>query len=207
MIGVVVAVTAAVRVWTRLGPPRLLLVTGPLTAAVLVLLSGLSPASAGLTPAGIGYALGGALVVLLGYAAALLIPAARRALAVPHFARPWFTAAIAVPLSTVLFEEVAFRGVLWGLIERGHGSGWATGVTAVLFGLWHVSPDTGMRAQVGTVAFTTIAGVVLAGLRDVSGGLMAPVAVHWAANGLGVLASTLVRARSCDGPEETVTGG
>ena len=201
------AFLVVVRVWTRRGPPRVLLITGPLTAVLLVLLSGLSPAAAGLTLSGFGYAVSGAIVVLLGYGCALLIPAARRALAAPGFERPWFTALIAVPLSTVVFEEAAFRGVLWELIARDHGTAWAVGVTAVLFGLWHISPDTGIGAQVGTVAFTTLAGVVLALLRDVSGGLAAPIAVHWAANGLGVLASTLVRARSCDGPEEPMTAG
>jgi membrane protease YdiL (CAAX protease family) len=48
----------------------------------------------------------------------------------------------------------------------------------------------------GTVAFTTVAGVVFSGLRHASGSLVAPAGVHWATNGLGVLAAARVWAIS-----------
>jgi membrane protease YdiL (CAAX protease family) len=43
-----------------------------------------------------------------------------------------------------------------------------------------------------TVGFTTIAGVVFAELRRRSGSLVAPIGLHWATNGLGVLAAARV---------------
>jgi membrane protease YdiL (CAAX protease family) len=105
--------------------------------------------------------------------------------------------------------------VLWGLVAHDHGAVWATGVSSVLFGLWHVLPaldlartNTALHAAtgddrrrvlltvVGTVAFTTAAGLVFAELRYVSGSLLAPTGLHWATNGLGVLAAARVWAVS-----------
>ncbi|MBW6434221.1 CPBP family intramembrane metalloprotease [Actinoplanes hulinensis] len=181
------AFMAAVRVWNRRGPARAQPFTGPLAAATLVLLSGLTPAEAGLTlAAGRGYAVSAALLVAAGYGVALSIPAARRALAEPYFPHPVRSALLGVPLSTVIFEEVAFRGVLFTLVAQAHGPAWAVAVTSVLFGLWHL-PDT------REVAFTTLAGVVLSFLRLLSGGLLAPIVLHWTANGLGILTSAWVR--------------
>ncbi|GAA0449114.1 hypothetical protein Aca07nite_80370 [Actinoplanes capillaceus] len=181
------AFMAAVRVWNRRGPARAQPFTGPLAAAALVGLSGLTPAEAGLTlAAGWGYAVSAALLVAAGYGVALAIPAARRALAEPYFPHPVRSALVGVPLSTVIFEEVAFRGVLFTLVEQAHGLTWAVAVTSVLFGLWHL-PDT------REVAFTTLAGVVLSFLRHLSGGLLAPIVLHWTANGLGILTSAWVR--------------
>jgi membrane protease YdiL (CAAX protease family) len=41
---------------------------------------------------------------------------------------------------------------------------------------------------VGTVLLTTVAGAVFCWLRVRSGSLLAPVLLHWALNGLGLLA-------------------
>ena len=194
MIALSIGFLVLVRVWNWRGPAWAQPITGPLAAALLVLLSGLAPGPAGLTLSGAGYALSGVTVIAVGYGCAFLLPPARRALADASYPKPMRTALIGVPLATVTFEEVAFRGVLWGLIAQDHGPGWATGVTAVLFGIWHVSPESGVRENLATVAFTTLAGIVLGELRHVTGGLVAPFAVHWAADGLGVLASTRVPA-------------
>ncbi|WP_145830900.1 CPBP family intramembrane glutamic endopeptidase [Actinoplanes teichomyceticus] len=183
----VVLMIAAVRVWTRAGPARVQPITGPLAAALLVAVSGLTRGECGLTTAGLRYGLAGAAVIALGYAVAVRVPATRR-LFRTAYPRPWRTALFAVPLATVVFEEVAFRGVLWGLIDRERGPAWATGVTAVLFGLWHLGPG---RPWTDAVV-TGVAGVVLGVLRDAGGGLPAPALVHWAADGLGVLAAARV---------------
>ena len=45
------------------------------------------------------------------------------------------------------------------------------------------------RQVVGTVVFTTLAGIVFAVLRQQSGSLVAPFLLHWATNGLGILAA------------------
>ena len=59
-----------------------------------------------------------------------------------------------------------------------------------------VTRSSGLPTVLGTVAFTTVAGVVFSGLRDLSGSLLAPAGLHWATNALGVLASARVWAVS-----------
>lgn len=121
------------------------------------------------------------------------------------------TALVLIPVGTVLLEEVAFRGVLWGLLRRVRGTGTATAVSSLLFGLWHVLPSLGLAtdneaiggaigrgrsAQVltvlGTVLFTGLSGVVFCELRRRSGSILASAGLHWATNALSVLASAAV---------------
>lgn len=183
----VVGLMAVMRVWNHRGPARWQPVTGPLGAIALLGLGAAAGVDVGLGggTAGIRYAAAAVVAVGVAYLGALVVPVARRALRSAPIARPaWRTALVDVPLATVAFEEAAFRGVLWGLIDRGHGALWATGVTALLFGLWHAG-----RGQWGAVLFTAAAGVVFGLLRDAGGNLLAPVALHWAANGFGVLAA------------------
>src|SRR6478672_4283768 len=52
-------------------------------------------------------------------------------------------ALVVIPLGTVIPEEFAFRGVLWGLLHRRSGRWTATLVSSALFGLWHVAPALG----------------------------------------------------------------
>jgi len=211
-IGAAVAVTllamAAVNAGMRVGPRWAGPVAGPVAAAGLLLAgraSGLTWGELGLGgDGGFRYAGVAAGLVAVAYAIGVLIPATRRAFHDTRYrltARAALYAAfVAVPLATVIFEEVAFRGVLWGLIAHERGAAWATGVTSVLFGLWHVLPGrdlaaagvgrrSAVRTMLGAVVFTTLAGLVLGALRQVSGGLLAPIGLHWAANGLGVLAA------------------
>ncbi len=197
----VLAVMAAFAVWARRGPAWVQPVTGPVFTVALLLVSGLTWAQAGFGDGSVRWAVVGAGLVATGYAVALSVPRLRRAVAGSAHrlgARAAaYTALVAVPLATVLFEEVAFRGVLWGLLERDHGAGWAGAVTSILFGLWHARPRRDRPLVVlGTVLFTAAAGVVFALLRQHGGNLLAPVAVHWAANGFGVLASAWVWRRS-----------
>ncbi|WP_151476518.1 CPBP family intramembrane glutamic endopeptidase [Streptomyces albicerus] len=111
---------------------------------------------------------------------------------------------VRVPFGTVLMEETAFRGVLWAMIRRRRGSTWATTVSSLLFGLWHVLPSRGLNRSntaAGTVFGTgsadvtltvaaavvamIAAGAILCELRRRSGSLLAPAALHWAVNGFG----------------------
>ncbi|WP_436529123.1 CPBP family intramembrane glutamic endopeptidase [Actinoplanes sp. HUAS TT8] len=193
----VLAIIVAVRIWARFGPGRAQLITGPLAAALLVAVSGLTAGQAGLRLSGIGYGVGGAAVIAIAYAVAVRLPVARRFFRTTY-ARPWFTAFVSVPLATVVFEEVAFRGVLWGLVDRDHGPVWATGVTGVLFGLWHLAPG---RPWTDALV-TAVAGVVLGSLRAVGGGVVGPALVHWAADGFGVLAAAHVRGREPGGVDQ-----
>jgi len=214
----VLVVLLVSNVWVHVGPRRAHVVTQPVTALLLLVLgraAGLSWADLGLAlPAarvGVLVGLAGAVLVAAGYGLALAVPAARVAfldtryhLDVRSTVR---TALVVIPLSTVILEETAFRGVLWGLIQADAGPVAATIVSSALFGLWHVLPALdvvststavasggGSWRQKVTVVVTTVlgtalAGVLLAELRRRTGSLLAPVAVHWAANGIGVVAS------------------
>src|SRR5690242_15866173 len=79
------------------------------------------------------------------YAVALLIPATRRGFLDSRYhvgiGDAFVTAFGRIPLGTILFEEVAFRGVLWALISRLRTPLTALAVTSGLFGLWHVLPS------------------------------------------------------------------
>ncbi|WP_328875977.1 CPBP family intramembrane metalloprotease [Streptomyces sp. NBC_00287] len=115
---------------------------------------------------------------------------------------------VTVPFGTVLLEEVAFRGVLYGLLLRARGVVWATAVSSTLFGLWHVLPSLHLTAAkpaltpvfgdaplgvVAAVLFTAAAGVLFCELRRRSGSLLAPMGLHWAVNALGYVAGFLLR--------------
>ena len=110
----------------------------------------------------------------------------------------------------MLPEELAFRGLLLALPGRRHGLRDATLVSSALFGLWHVLASLGGGAAnatiagavgadatgttlrvVGTVLFTSLAGVVLCWLRLRSGSLLASALAHWTVNGLGVIVALL----------------
>jgi uncharacterized protein len=156
----------------------------------------------------------GALVaaVLLGYLVAVALPATRQAFADTRATSLSGAALLGhllvrVPLGTALLEEVAFRGVVYAMVERRRGVRAAVVGSSLLFGLWHVLPSLGLRranaavadvlgsgpagAVVAAVAATTLAGVVFCELRRRSGGLVAPFALHWALNALGLLVAWL----------------
>lgn len=226
-LAVVVVVLVVMNVWVHVGPRSAHPVTGPVAAALLLVVAravGLSWEELGLgrealTRGGWCGAVAAGLVGA-GYVVAVAIPSTRRLFRDTRYRvgprSALYLAFLAVPLGTVVFEEVAFRGVLWGLLDVEHGSVWATAVSSLLFGLWHVLPaldlartSTALKegtasdrrvvlAVLGTVAFTTAAGVLFALMRWHTGSLLAPALLHWATNGLGVLASARVWALSRD---------
>ena len=218
---VVIAILAAVNV-IDIRVPHATLVAGPVCAAGLLAigrLAGLDWAEMGVGPGtwrpGLKWAgveIGAAAVVL---AAGAALPLTRNAFRDSRYhlglGSTLLTSFVLIPVGTVLLEEVAFRGVLWGLLRRAYGTVTATVVSSLLFGLWHVLPSlglasdnraitaavgTGRSAQVVTVlatmAFTAGAGVVFCELRRRSGSVLAPAGLHWAVNGLSVLASAAV---------------
>ena len=110
---------------------------------------------------------------------------------------------IAIPLGTVVLEEIAFRGALPAVLSKRWTRVRAVVVSSLLFGLWHVLPSWGIgdvnpvvddligAGWVGrtiTVALA-VAGTFLVGLwwcfvRYRSGSLLAPVLAHVATNSL-----------------------
>ena len=124
-----------------------------------------------------------------------------------------------IPFGTVLIEEFAFRGVMLALVTNlTHSTVWAVAVTSVLFGLWHVSPALEMHdahqqatgaswtTVLSTVLFTGLSGVGFALLRLFTGSLFPPSALHWAANGSGVVVGWFVHGRNGSGASEEETG-
>lgn len=121
---------------------------------------------------------------------------------------------IRVPFGTVLLEEVAFRGVLPALLGA-HGQRWRWRPmlgASVLFGLFHLFPAMrlaqcdGLAVHslfcpagpvLGPAAIMVVAmglGVALCAVRHIGGGLLAPFAVHTAANSAGYLLAWLTPA-------------
>jgi membrane protease YdiL (CAAX protease family) len=202
--------------------PHASLVVGPACAAALVgvaRLAGFSWADIGLGAGtwrrGIIWASGAFGAVALVLAAGAALPLTREAFRDTRYRLGWgdalLTSLVLIPVGTVLFEEVAFRGVLWGMLRRRHGTACATCVSSALFGLWHVLPSLGLNAAneaiggavglgrpaqvitvVATVLFTAASGVVFCELRRRSGSVLASAGLHWAVNGLSVLASAAV---------------
>jgi CAAX protease family protein len=213
LLGAVVVILAAVNVADKFGPRHTGLVVGPLVALVLVLLArraGLSWHDLGMSRRtlvpGLKYAVGAVLAVAVVYAVGVALPLTRTFFHdVRYHLHPsaaLMTAFIVVPLGTVLLEEVAFRGVLLGLVHRHRGATWASITSSVLFGLWHILPSlrlghanraigatlgSGVLTVAAAVAFTALAGLLLCELRRRSGSLLAAAALHWATNGLGLL--------------------
>ncbi|MGW7108221.1 CPBP family intramembrane glutamic endopeptidase [Streptomyces xanthophaeus] len=223
-VGVTVAVLAAANLalnrWT--GP------WGPVTAVVVsgLLLGVLRWAGGTLADAGLarGTLARGArwALVLIGlvgfvYLAGALLPATRglfedRRYEAMDGGEVMLRVFVLVPVGTVLVEEIAFRGVLYGLVRRAGGAVRATAVSSLLFGLWHVLPslhlaaakpavnsvvgDSGLGAVLavlGAVLFTAAAGVLFCELRRRSGSLLAPMGLHWAVNAFGYLVGYLLR--------------
>ena len=114
-----------------------------------------------------------------------------------------YRALLRIPVGTVLWEEVAFRGVLHAALARALPPRAARAAGAALFGLWHVQPTLaairvnrprwtaagrGSALLIGCTG-AAAAGVLFDWLRSRSGSLLAPALLHLAANSGGLLAS------------------
>jgi membrane protease YdiL (CAAX protease family) len=187
-----------------------------LATAVLLAVAracGLSWAELGLArrrvPSGLAWGAAAAALVALGYAVALAVPALRPLLADDRSAGLGLgelagRVLVRIPLGTVVWEEVAFRGVLLAALVRLMPVRWAAVTGAVVFGLWHVRPTlSGLDAnelaegpaRVGAVALvcagTAVAALLFTWLRLRSGSLLAPALLHLATNSLGTVAAVI----------------
>ena len=155
-------------------------------------------------------------MVAAAYIVLLVVPAGRSMLtddrAPDTLGAALMEAFLVIPIRTVVLEELAFRGVLWAYLRREWSTRVATIGSSIAFGFWHVFPAIGFAdasdaagdavgdstgatiiVVVGTVLVTGLAGVLLCELRRRSGSLLAPMGLHWAANGPGTIASYLAR--------------
>ncbi|TGD88212.1 CPBP family intramembrane metalloprotease [Mycolicibacterium sp. CH28] len=160
------------------------------------------------------YAAGAVLLVLTVIAVGALLPWTRPLFLNNHYATlsgALVASMVIIPLQTVIPEELAFRGVLHGALDRAWGFRGVAAAGSLLFGLWHISTSLGLTSSnvgftrifgggvVGMIAgvamavvATGAAGFVFTWLRRRSGSLIAPIALHWSLNGLGALAAALV---------------
>ena len=130
----VLAILVLVNVWVHLGLRQAHLVTGPLAALVLLLVAraaGLSWAELGLARddllPGLLYGAAAAGAIAVVYAVGGARPGHPAGL--PRHPLPGADAGRRAdepggdPAGTVVFEEVAFRSVLWGMLEHERGAG------------------------------------------------------------------------------------
>jgi membrane protease YdiL (CAAX protease family) len=220
-IGVVIVVLTLTNLVAHFTTPWASIATVPAAAAGLVLLvrsRGLGWAELGLGrehwKAGVGYALAAFGLVGAVIAIGALLPWTRPMFMNNHYATlsgALLASTIIIPLQTVIPEELAFRGVLHGALNRAWGFRGVAAAGSVLFGMWHIATSMGLTSS--NVGFTKLfgggvigmlagvlmavvapgaAGVVFTWLRGRSGSLIAPIALHWSLNGMGALAAALV---------------
>jgi uncharacterized protein len=220
-IGVVVVVLALTNLIAHFTTPWANVATVPAAAVGLLLLvrsrgAGWSELGLGREhwKSGVGYALAAVGLVASVITIGALLPWTRPMFMNDHYATvsgALVASMIIIPLQTVIPEELAFRGVLHGTLDRAWGFRGVAAAGSLLFGMWHIATSLGLTSS--NVGFTRlfgggvggmIAGVVLAviatgaagfvftWLRRRSGSLIAPIALHWSLNGLGALAAALV---------------
>ncbi len=120
-----------------------------------------------------------------------------------------FHALVRIPIATALYEEVLFRGIVFGMLMHRHRPLVAGVLTSVLFGFWHILPtlDTINTSPVGTmfsgpawlavvvagsVLGTAAAGIGFLLVRLYANSTLAAVLVHIGTNSLGLLLSLAV---------------
>jgi membrane protease YdiL (CAAX protease family) len=220
-IGVVVVVLALTNLVAHFTTPLANFATVPAAAVGLVLLvrsRGLGWSELGLGRehwrSGAGYAFAAVALVGTVIAVGALLPWTRPMFMNDHYATisgALIASMVIIPLQTVIPEELAFRGVLHGALDRAWGFRGVAAAGSLLFGLWHIATSLGLTSSnvgftrlFGGGALGMVVGVVLAviatgaagfiftWLRKRSGSLIAPIALHWSLNGLGALAAALV---------------
>lgn len=193
-------------------------VSGALVLLVLARRAGLEWAELGLSrqSARAGLRWGGFVfaVVALGIVVVALIPPLREFLGDDRFldvdtGEALYETLLRIPFGTALGEELAFRGVLLGVLLAWYSPFRAAVYSSALFGLWHVLP--GIEALETTTVDAVEAGVMMGAvsvtaqvmvtagvgmffcwLRMRSGSIIAPVMAHWAINGWAYLAGWLI---------------
>jgi membrane protease YdiL (CAAX protease family) len=220
-VAVVIVVLVLTNLVAHFTTPWASVATVPAAAVGLVALlrfNGLGWAELGLGrdhwKSGVAYALAAMTLVVTVIAVGVLLPLTRPMFMNNHYATisgALVASMIIIPLQTVIPEELAFRGVLHGALNRAWGFRGVALAGSLMFGLWHIAASLGLTSSnvgftrlfgggvVGMLAgvtlaviATAVAGFVFSWLRRRSGSLIAPIALHWSLNGLGALAAALV---------------
>jgi membrane protease YdiL (CAAX protease family) len=220
-VAVVIVVLVLTNLVAHFTTPWASVATVPAAAVGLVALlrfNGLGWAELGLGrdhwKSGVAYALAAMALVVTVIAVGVLLPLTRPMFMNNHYATisgALVASMIIIPLQTVIPEELAFRGVLHGALNRAWGFRGVALAGSLMFGLWHIATSLGLTSSnvgftrlfgggvVGMLAgvplaviATAVAGFVFSWLRRRSGSLIAPIALHWSLNGLGALAAALV---------------
>jgi len=220
-VAVVIVVLVLTNLVAHFTTPWASVATVPAAAVGLVALlrfNGLGWAELGLGrdhwKSGVAYALAAMTLVVTVIAVGVLLPLTRPMFMNNHYATisgALVASMIIIPLQTVIPEELAFRGVLHGALNRAWGFRGVALAGSLMFGLWHIATSFGLTSSnvgftrlfgggvVGMLAgvtlaviATAVAGFVFSWLRRRSGSLIAPIALHWSLNGLGALAAALV---------------
>ncbi|MFB7721423.1 MULTISPECIES: CPBP family intramembrane glutamic endopeptidase [unclassified Nocardia] len=220
-VAVVVAVLICTNLIAHFTNALASIITVPIAAIVLLAMvrrRGLGWSELGLSPrqwrSGTLWAVAAVGVVLLAVAIGALLPITRPFFLADRYATisgALIASMIVIPLQTAIPEELAFRGVLHGTLDRAYGARGVFAAGSMLFGLWHVASSLGLTngnkglssflgngipGQIIGIALavlaTAAAGAVFTWLRRRSGSLLAPIALHWSVNGAGALAAALV---------------
>ncbi len=191
-------------------------ISGALMLLVVARRAGTGWDNLGLDPgslrSGFRYGLLAVAAITTAIALAALLPASRGLLGDDRFVGTTsggmlVEVLIRIPFVTALGEEVAFRGVLLGLLLAWYSPFRAAVLSSALFGLWHVLPGVdalettaaqysagvmGVVSVGGQVLVTGFAGMAFAWLRLRSGSLTAPFLAHWGLNSTAYLAGWLI---------------
>ena len=120
-----------------------------------------------------------------------------------------FQALVRIPLATALYEEVLFRGIVFGMFVRRYSPLVSAGFTSLMFGFWHILPTLDtletnpagdlfsgivglMVAIVGAVGGTMLAGLGFLWLRLYANSIAAPVLAHIGTNSTAMLGALVV---------------
>ena len=120
-----------------------------------------------------------------------------------------FQAFVRIPLATAFYEEVLFRGIVFGMLMRRNSPLVAAIWTSVLFGFWHILPtlDTletnpagdlftgavGLAAAIaGAVAGTMLAGIGFLLVRLYANSTWAAVLAHIGTNSIALIGALVV---------------
>jgi uncharacterized protein len=88
--------------------------------------------------------------------------------------------ALAIGISSAVFEELLFRGILFRITEQRMGSSWALAFSSALFGFAHLFNSGG--TVLSSIAIAIEAGLLLGGAYLLTRSLWFPIFIHFAWN-------------------------